>query len=489
MATTDPLFQVTGLASGIDWGTMIDKVMEQERKITDIWTAEKEKLEFKKDLYDEFSANFKTLRSSLTSLKLSSTYLAKTAEMTNLGSSLDPSSVLSITATPDAEIARYDIEVLQLAQAHSVASARIDDPTKTMADLIQDFTSGSFTIGTGDNIATIQVTSSDTLSSLASKINSAKTSEGESIGVTAKILDNRLILTSNSTGEANAIKVTDTNDILGAIQIWDGSTFTNTLKTAQDAKLKIDGLEVQRSGNEISDLINGLTFNLKGTGHVVADVVLDAEKAVNAISDFVEAYNNAIDWINIRVSEEPIEDPTEDYQKRIGMLRGDPLLWQTKSRLRAIISDPIATSGAFKMLSQIGITTESTDYGKSGKLVFDADKFMEAMTTNSNDVSSLMTTVMTKLDNFIGDTVDNVPVTVGSTVVTKGRLASEVNYLNDRINAIDKRIADFENRLAIKEKGLIEQYSQMETILSQLSQQASWLSGIVSQLGSIGKSS
>ncbi|HPP13835.1 MAG TPA: flagellar cap protein FliD N-terminal domain-containing protein, partial [Acetomicrobium flavidum] len=60
MATTDPLFQVTGLASGIDWGTMIDKVMEQERKITDIWTAEKEKLEFKKDLYDEFSANFKT---------------------------------------------------------------------------------------------------------------------------------------------------------------------------------------------------------------------------------------------------------------------------------------------------------------------------------------------------------------------------------------------------------------------------------------------
>jgi len=41
MATTNPLFQVTGLASGIDWGTMIDKVMEQERKVADIWTAEK----------------------------------------------------------------------------------------------------------------------------------------------------------------------------------------------------------------------------------------------------------------------------------------------------------------------------------------------------------------------------------------------------------------------------------------------------------------
>ena len=34
MATTDPLFQVTGLASGIDWGTMIDKVMERNEKIT-----------------------------------------------------------------------------------------------------------------------------------------------------------------------------------------------------------------------------------------------------------------------------------------------------------------------------------------------------------------------------------------------------------------------------------------------------------------------
>jgi len=489
MATSNPLFQVTGLVSGIDWGTMIDKVMEQERKITDIWTAEKEKLEFKKDLYDEFSANFKTLRSSLTTLKLSSTYLAKTAELTNLGSSLDPSSVLSITATPDSEIARYDIEVTQLAQAHSVASKRIDDPTKTMADLITNFSGGSFTIGIGDNIATIQVTGSDTLSSLASKINSAKTSDGKSIGVTAKILDNRLVLTSNNTGDVNAINVTDTNGILNALKILDGTSFANTLKYAQDAKLMIDGLEVKRPSNEISDLINGLTFNLKGTGHVVADIVLDAEKAVNAINDFVEAYNNAIDWINIRVSEKPVENPTEDYQKRIGMLRGDPLLWQTKSRLRAIVSDPISTNGSFKMLSQIGITTESTDYGKSGKLVFDTDKFMEAMTTNSKDVASLMTTVMTKLNDFIGETVDNVPVTVGSTVVTKGRLATEVNYLNDRINDIDKRIADFENRLAIKEKGLIEQYSQMETALSQLSQQASWLSGIVSQLGMIGKSS
>jgi len=482
---SNPLFQVTGLISGIDWGTMIDKIMERERKIADVWTSEKEKLEFRIDLYNEFSANFKTLRSTLTPLKLSSTYLAKTAEIANIGSSLDPSSVLSITATADAEIARYDIEVLQLAQAHSVASKKVDDPSAVLG------LTGNFTIKVGTNGATIEVIESDTLSSLAKKINSATAEEGSPLGITAKILDNRLILTSNDTGESNAITVVNDDDgILSALEIWDNDNdneegFTNEIRAAQDALFKIDGLEVQRSSNEISDVVEGLTFKLNGVGHVVADVVLDAEKAVNAINDFVEAYNAAIDWINIRVSEKPIEDPTEDYQKRIGMLRGDPLLWQTKSRMRTLISDPIATEGAFKMLSQIGITTEAADYGKSGKLVFDADKFMDAMIANSEDVASLMTTVTAKFDNFIGNIVDNVPIVVGSTTATKGRVASEINHLNNRITTIDKRIADFEQRLAIKEKGLIEQYTQMETVLAQLTQQANWLAGIVTQLSAV----
>jgi len=407
--------------------------------------------------------------------------------MANIGSSLDPSSVLSITAMADAEIARYDIEVEQLAQAHSVASKKVDDLSAALG------LTGNFTIKVGANEAKIKVIESDTLSSLAEKINSATIEEELPLplGITARILDNKLILTSNDTGESNAITVVnDDDDILSDLEIWDNDNdneegFTNEIRAAQDALFKIDGLEVQRSSNEISDVVEGLTFKLNGVGHVVADVVLDAEKAVNAINDFVEAYNAAIDWINIRVSEKPIEDPTEDYQKRIGMLRGDPLLWQTKSRMRTLISDPIATEGAFKMLSQIGITTEAADYGKSGKLVFDADKFMDAMIANSEDVASLMTTVTAKFDNFIGNIVDNVPIVVGSTTATKGRVASEINHLNNRITTIDKRIADFEQRLAIKEKGLIEQYTQMETVLAQLTQQANWLAGIVTQLSAV----
>jgi flagellar hook-associated protein 2 len=90
------------------------------------------------------------------------------------------------------------------------------------------------------------------------------------------------------------------------------------------------------------------------------------------------------------------------------------------------------------------------------------------------------------MDTFIGNTIDNVPVAIGNTTGTKGRVASQIKYLNNRITAIDKRISDFEERLAIKEKGLIEQYSQMETVLSQLTSQANWLAGIVTQLSSIG---
>ncbi|HPP38373.1 MAG TPA: flagellar cap protein FliD N-terminal domain-containing protein, partial [Thermosynergistes sp.] len=56
---TAPLFQVTGLASGIDWGQMIDKMMEAARKPEELWQAEKDKLELKVGLYNEFSAYLK----------------------------------------------------------------------------------------------------------------------------------------------------------------------------------------------------------------------------------------------------------------------------------------------------------------------------------------------------------------------------------------------------------------------------------------------
>ncbi len=358
--------------------------------------------------------------------------------------------------------------------------------------------------------------------------------------------------------------------------------------------MKIDGLTITRSSNQIDDLIEGVKLTVNGPGSVVMDITQDAEKAVTGIQDYVSAFNDLMDWINLRLSESSTASSSQkddqykndDFYKKFGLLHGNSLLWQTKSQIRQIMTNPVtakyslktgrpvqgtmesaglsrnstftvtvgvrtatievtpsdtlqtiagkinssyemthdpqgrtypipmasarvvnnqlvleaspnrkfslaASDGVldtlglgtpFTLLSQIGISTESTDYGKSGKLEFDSDKFMEALRNDPDGVAAIMNTVMGKMDDYIGNMVDTSQVEVGYTTAPKGRIASQITTWQTEIATIDKRIAESEARLELRARGLYEQFAQAEVNLAKLQQQASWLASIVSQL-------
>ncbi|MGI6253784.1 MAG: flagellar filament capping protein FliD, partial [Aminivibrio sp.] len=363
---------------------------------------------------------------------------------------------------------------------------------------------------------------------------------------------------------------------------------------ARDAVIKIDGLTVTRSSNVIDDLLEGVKLTVNGPGTVVMDITQDAERAVTAIQDYVEAFNDLMEWINVRLSESATDtraqqnDPykNDDFYKKFGLLHGNSTLWQTKSQLRQFMTNsitagysvkkgnpvlgtlggeglrentsftltvgvrtatievapedtlqtiaskinssyemnhdpqgrqyPIRMASAkvvnnelvieaspnrkfslgasddvldtlglgtpFTLLSQIGISTESTDYGKSGKLEFNTEKFMEALRRDPDGVAAIMNTTMERMDEFVGNMVDASQVEVGSTTAPKGRIASQINTWQSEINTISKRIAEFDRRLELRARGLYEQFSQAEVRLAKLQQQASWLASVVGQL-------
>jgi flagellar hook-associated protein 2 len=471
---TAPLFQVTGLTSGIDWGQMIDKMMEVARKPEELWQAEKDKLELKVGLYNEFSAYLKALRSSISPLKLSSTFTAKQAELPPLSSTTDPSSVLAITATPEAEINSYEIEVLQKAAAET----RISNSLSGILKDVGITTDSYFYIKVGDQRAKIELHPTDHLSDVAARINEAvDETTDEALPIQARVFDNRLIIESTQTGTEAAFSLEDhPQGVLSKLGLNLDDPEHHI--AAQDAKLVVDGVSVTRSSNEISDLIQGLTLNINGIGKVRADIVLDAQKAVESIQSFVAAYNDTMDWINVRLQEKKVEEPESELEAQRGLLRGDSILWQAKAHLRQIVADPLSLDG-FSQLSQIGITTESIDYGKSGKLEFDTDKFMAAMTEDPQGVAGLVNGVVNKFESYLANMVDAVPVAIGGSTALRGRVPSQVQHLQNQIEAIDKRIADFEERLSIRQRGLYERFSQMENTLAQLNQQASWLASVL----------
>ena len=683
MAEYESTFSIPGISSSIDWGAMADKLLENARKPEKVWIATRDTLELKIGLLNEFSGSLKSVRKSLTALKLDSTFRSKLAEFSSLSGG-DAAAIASATVDADAAISQHEIEVIQKA----LTEARFGAQIKTTMGEAGLTAGGTFSINVGGRRGVIEVKMTDSLSAVAQKINAAKdvtinpatgNAWGESLGITASVVDNRLVIKSTasglgtttdtttvrrgtgpsdklgftiakgvpssgsvtiSAGGVDYIEGTDFEAVSGTDEIlWlaagsapaagidysvsytvnsnvfsvDGNAeILELLKLddstladpeyhleGRDAILKVDGLTLTRPSNQIDDLLEGVRLTIHGPGSVIMNITQDAEKAVTSIQDYVAAFNDTLDWINIRLSESTKSSSStqadqyknEDFYKKFGLLHGNSLLWQSKSTLRQIMTNsvetkyssktgnpvlgtlageglasdtffelkvgvrtariavtpadtlssiasrintsyemthdaqgrtyPIPMAGAkvkdnqlvitsspnrkfslaaedtvldtlglgtpFSLLSQIGISTEKTDYGKSGKLEFDSDKFMEALRKDPEGVAGIMNTIMEKMDGTIGNLVDASQVEVGSTTAPKGRVASQISMWQLEITTINKRITDFERRLDVRARGLYDSFAQAEVRLAAMQQQSSWLASVVTQLSGQGK--
>ena len=83
--------------------------------------------------------------------------------------------------------------------------------------------------------------------------------------------------------------------------LTEGGDIAHEAQAASDAIIEINGdtaNPARRSGNQITDLISGITLTLKEEGTVTLGVELDQDKIVENVKAFVDAYNAVMDYIN-----------------------------------------------------------------------------------------------------------------------------------------------------------------------------------------------
>lgn len=467
---------ISGVSSGIDWGSIIDTLIANKRVVEDQWLETQDTLDSKSYLYTELAASLKSLQSSLDPLALESTFLNKSAEVSGYSG---PEVPVSLTVTADAGIARYDIDVTSVAKNHKVAGEHVDDVSAALG------LEGSFTLAVGDFDVTVDVVSGESLSDIAEAINTAvqEASGGNAPPVSALLLDNTLVISSESTGTDFGVTVSGDDDgVLSGLGVWNvggSGEYARVLQAPSDAVFTLDGLEITRSTNTVDDLLEGVTFEIENEGSARVDISLDAEKAVSAVSGMVEAYNEVLDWIDIRLTEDTVDEPESDIEKRRGLLKGDPLLWNCKQSMRRITGKiQYGSGGEPRMLSSIGIASESTDYGKSGKLEFDESAFMESMLKDPKAVMEMVTSFATEMKSFTKGMVSSSTVSVGGTTAKEGKIYSQIDTLEKQSEDIDDRITDFEARLEMEQASLEALYANMESRISALTQQASYLTSL-----------
>ena len=207
--------------------------------------------------------------------------------------------------------------------------------------------------GTASNSVTIN-SSNNTLNDLAKALNDL---DGVTATVTNKGNGTYSLIVNSATGEDNALKMTVTEDTgSSGLSAFDNSTTNSTKQVvaAADAQLNINGVQISRSSNTITDLIDGYEFKLNATTSSTASIAgrVDPDLAFKQVKDFVDVFNSA---------NNAIKDLTRKglNGEEAGVLARDTLLEGIQRELRNMISNGLdGYDDTTRYISELGVKTE-----------------------------------------------------------------------------------------------------------------------------------
>jgi Flagellar capping protein len=301
---------------------------------------------------------------------------------------------------------------------------------------------------------------------------------------------------------ALGLRVKDTTRRLDvtAVRVYDpaetgGFKPLHPVSTAQDALVSVDGIDVTRKDNAISDVIPGVTLNVKAASDkpIKLKIQPDRDGVQQAIVSFVGTYNKLMGQINIltRKDEQVINEITyltDDERKaakdRLGSLQGDSTLSLLSSALQRISATPYATKDGsdMQLLSQLGVATNATKPGAGqaydqsklrGYLEIEdetlgkglADHFEAARQLFGNDANGDMI-----VDSGFAYAIDSL---LKPYVETGGIIALKTGTLDTQITSEKRNLDNLDAKLATKEQDLKQKYGQMEASLNKMESSSS----------------
>jgi flagellar hook-associated protein 2 len=270
----------------------------------------------------------------------------------------------------------------------------------------------------------------------------------------------------------------------------------NAVSTAQDAILSMEGIEMIRPSNTITDIIPGLTVTVRDASDypVRLDVRPDREAVKDSLISLVGNYNRLMAELNVltRSDNRIIEElsyltPEEqaEMKKRQGAFSGDSTLNQFKSSLQRTVSAPYPTSEErdLAMLAQIGI---GTDIRRGGGAGYDPSRLRGYLEIDEKALDAALETKLPAIKQLFGSDTDgdliadtgvayNIENLAKPFVESGGIVALKTGTIESRISQDKRRIETMERQLAAKEAALKIQYGRMEGAYSRMEQMSSSL--------------
>ena len=439
----------SGVGSGIDINGLVSQLVAAEREPVET------RLNTRETRFQAQLSGFGLLKSALSDLsqavdrlKLTSTFDGRAAVSGN-------EEVFTAKASQNAANGRFHVKVERLAESQKLFTEGYATAGKAVG-------TGTLTIDVNGHSFDVTIKEGgSSLNAVRDAINRAP----DNTGVTAAIINvddgnggtqSKLVLTADQIGSDGQFTVTvddddgtDT-DTGGLSRLIHGGNATTL--AAVDAQISIDDQILTRTGNTISDAIEGITLNLvaaKPGESIDLTVSTDTQVAKNTINDFVAKFNAVVDLINSSTNYDVATGET-------GTLFGDPTIRGLESSLRNALGGRMTGSnGTLSSLTELGIRTD-----QQGKLSINAETLDAALAQDLDSVTSLFTStagVAYRADSILK-----------SFAGTNGTIDSRINGLNSGIEAITEQRANLDRRMQSTQSRLLAQFTAMDVLVSQL---------------------
>lgn len=448
---------------------IVQQIVEAEKIPLKQMEARKTKIEDKKALVSQLITLVENMRGEI----LKNKGARSLREM-----KVDTGGNTNVAVTADKNVANpgeYNLEVLQLASKASAISNGVEDKDKTYLGV--GYIQAVLPNGDTKEIYVDQEHSS--LNGIAKLIN-----EDTSLGMKATVVNDgkgedepyRIMISMEGTGDVNDVEFPYMYLVDGEVDLY-----FDEQKPAVDGKVKLDGFEIEVPSNKVTDLIPGVTIDLKKAKigeEISIGIKEDVEKIGIKITSLVDNINHVLKFIK----DQNTLDDKSDTSRTLG---GDLTLTTIESKIRTAVFTPVATESGPHRVGDFGISFE-----RSGLLKFDSAKFEAALAKDYKMVSQTLTGMYDfeqgKSNGFIDLLEDSAKALLNN---PNGALQSRKAGLQSQIGNIDRQIVNRQRMISSKEEVLKAKFARLEETMSKIKGQGAGLAGLagpvnpVQQLG------
>ncbi len=409
--------------------------------------------------------------------------------------------------TVDFAMTSVDGGTLGLAKAS--ASNKASSGTKLKDMGFTPDSDGKFSLTINDTEITVDKDA--TVATLLAAVN--KSDAG--VTMTYSSLTNSFTVEATEKGGAGRVDIQSSDLTKGLGLADDNGTVGYT--QGQNSIFEINGQEIYLNDNTYT--LDGTTFTFSDNMTVgetyTATVSKDATTVKDTIKKFVEDYNQLIDDVYGHIGTAPATDssgnkydPLTD-DERDEMSEDEITKWEEKAKQGVIYNDSTVSSimsqirtalygsvtlddGSKFGIYNMGIKT-SSEWSEHGKLEIDEDKLDKAFENNQDAIIKLFTDSDTGIMAKVNKVMDSAVKSTGKaenrgTLVRKaGKENSSVttdSTIYKEMQRIQQRMSDLQTKYSDKEEYWWKVFTNMESALSDLNSQTSYISSYFGTSGS-----